>query len=289
MLNGDRSTTSQETFRPTHPDVPSMGHAVLVFMLGLAVLYFSRDFGPFTSKVIHLLIYVLAPLWVCYMFQFDVRRTFFIRFPGWRSWLGIIIGSVSMFAVLTSLQSLLWTVPSLQPSPDVLRQHYYKLWEMFGADIWSLVLIIGIFIPICEELLFRGFFLRAIRESSNSFVAILVIGLFFGLLHPPRISQILISVFGIYLGCVLWFSKSVISSIMIHMLYNCFVLASWDLMFQEPESILALIPPPYRTAAAVAVVLLLIGSLYLFYTDEPAETDEQKQDQPGNELYPLFS
>lgn len=288
MLNGDRSKTSQETFRPTHPDVPSMGHAVLVFMLGLAVLYFSRGVEPFKSKIIHLLLYVLAPLWVCYMFQFDVRRTFFIRFPGWRSWLGMIIGSISMFALLTILQSLLWTVPSLQPSQNVLRQLYDKFWEIFGADIWSLVLVIVIFIPICEELLFRGFFLRALRESSNSFVAILVIGLFFGLLHPPRISQILISIFGIYLGCVVWFSRSIISSIIIHMLHNFLVLASWNLMYQEPESILARIPPPYRTAGIVAVVLGLIGSLYLFYTDEPAETDEQSHAQPENELYPLF-
>lgn len=291
-MNGESTNQNDTSFRPSHPDLPSLTHALLVFMVGIAVLYYAASWtSGFNTKLIELLSYLLIPLWACYMFQFDVNRTFFIRFPGWRSWCGMVLGAIGMLVLLTVLESLLWSVPALQPSTNELKQIQQQLQQVIGKNIWTIVFMVVIAIPICEELLFRGFLLRAIRESSNIVTSVILIGIFFGLLHRPDLSRILISLFGIYLGAAVWLSNSIITSIMIHMLHNYLILlVSGGLSAQvKPDFVFLELPLPYQIATAVGSVLVVFLSLYLFYSDSPSETRRDQSDFEENELYSLAS
>jgi membrane protease YdiL (CAAX protease family) len=77
--------------------------------------------------------------------------------------------------------------------------------------------------PIAEEFFFRGFMYRAIAERVHPIWAALISGSVFGAIHlggSPAVSVVVLSVFGVALGIVLWRTGSLIPCIMLHACNN---------------------------------------------------------------------
>jgi membrane protease YdiL (CAAX protease family) len=283
MFNGDQN---DQKLNLQHPDLPTIAHAVLVVMVGIGVLFFMG--GMLTNLQNILLtrvVFLLVPIWACYMFQFDVRRTLFTRWPGWRSMAGVVLGTTSMFVFLLILESILWNISELRPSAEALNKFAKQMEVIFDLEPWKVILLICVATPISEEILFRGFFLRAVRESLNAKAAIVLVGIFFGIVHFKWIP---LSLFGIYLGCVVWMSRSIVAPILIHAFHNTVVLitSGFSAGSMKPDSFAHHLDLSYKVAIVAGSLLLVYCSLHLFRQDR---NQRNHRDQSDQDLYNLMS
>ena len=94
-----------------------------------------------------------------------------------------------------------------------------------------LFLAIVIVAPIGEEILFRGFLQKFLEEYWKDITrAVLVTSLFFAMIHFNPFWTIQIYMLGVILGFLAWKTKSVISSILLHIVNNgsAFILTNID-------------------------------------------------------------
>ena len=74
--------------------------------------------------------------------------------------------------------------------------------------------------PFFEEIFFRGIFLQSLEQRFHPAVACIVSGLIFGIIHPGFISRFLVSFLGIYLAFLMQKTRSIITPIMVHFMFN---------------------------------------------------------------------
>ncbi|MBE5746019.1 MAG: CPBP family intramembrane metalloprotease, partial [Clostridiales bacterium] len=86
-----------------------------------------------------------------------------------------------------------------------------------------LILTMGIFAPITEEILFRGVIFGGLKNKGNKF-AIIISSLMFMLIHLNLHQTIYQFVLGIILALVVMYTNNIFSSILIHFINNTFVL-----------------------------------------------------------------
>lgn len=90
--------------------------------------------------------------------------------------------------------------------------------------LWMLLLVAGVLAPISEEILFRGFLLRALRRPIPSrAAAVLAASLLFGAVHPGLSSLLPIMWVGSVFALLFTTSKdrSLLSAMVCHALFNC--------------------------------------------------------------------
>lgn len=97
--------------------------------------------------------------------------------------------------------------------------------SMFRSQALGLTLYGVILGPIIEELLYRGIFMNYFwnrNDRTSDVLAVVTSGLFFGLLHEPRLSLFLVvyTVIGISFGVLYLKTKDIRCSMIAHMLYN---------------------------------------------------------------------
>jgi len=292
---GFNEQNRQDGLKLKHPDLPTMAHGVLVVMVCIGLLYFIQQWVEGVAAIILAnLLYVLVPVWACYMFRFDSERTLFLRSLRLRGYAGVLLGCLGGVVFILVLSTLLKSVPALAPSPDMERQFADQVEKIRSwGRVWYF-LILAVLIPVSEEILFRAFLLRSARETLGIVGSLLVTALFFGVLH--RISyarMILMFLFGLYLGVAVWESRSILASGLIHSLYNGFLLVMEEL---SPTTGAAVRPDDLyevgRTGKGLILVValfLMAGALYLFRQDRrEAEKHHQEPMEDGALYTPLF-
>lgn len=97
----------------------------------------------------------------------------------------------------------------------------YEVKEVLYFDhvIWTFFSV-GLLIPILEELFFRGLLLNRLSKMKAPFFAIFLQALFFSVSHMDLKQGAYLFVLGIVAGLVVYKTKSVISAIIIHMVFN---------------------------------------------------------------------
>jgi membrane protease YdiL (CAAX protease family) len=79
--------------------------------------------------------------------------------------------------------------------------------------------------PFIEEVVFRGYFYRIIKRISNTWTAVIFIGLFFGMLHVEQYwgdwaAIFMIGIIGLVLTWVRAWAGTVVAGIVMHYVYN---------------------------------------------------------------------
>lgn len=159
-------------------------------------------------------------------------------------WLNALIPVPEMFSEFQSTQ--------MKMIEDFLRGDHLLLLTLFH---------VGVVPAICEEVLYRGYVMRAFQKSWGVVPAILISGLLFGMYHVQLSNLLPLATIGIVLGYITWVSESIYPAMLAHFINNggSVVVGSYypDTAFAEltPESM----PPIW------AVVLSVIISAYLMY------------------------
>ena len=103
---------------------------------------------------------------------------------------------------------------------------------------WLILVSLALVPAVCEELLFRGYLMRALLAVASPRKAIVTSALLFGVFHVLTTSvlgteRLLPSTFlGLILGWVCWRSRSILPSILLHACHNGLLLMI--LYYQEP-------------------------------------------------------
>jgi membrane protease YdiL (CAAX protease family) len=114
------------------------------------------------------------------------------------------------------------------------RSPIYRLLPSVHAagDVALLGLIVGIVVPIGEEVFFRGLVLGALRRALNRHAAVAVSALFFAAAHLQLVELLPILILGLVLGYLYEFTGSLVPGMIAHGVNN---LAALFLFYQGPS------------------------------------------------------
>ncbi len=119
-----------------------------------------------------------------------------LHFSGWSQWVESEVGG-DMQAVVKQMTQV--------SSSEV------KWWLIFSAIIVA---------PVCEELVFRGFIFGVLRDLVNPSFAIVLSGVFFGLVHSNLLSLPSLCFLGSLLALLYHLTRSIWAPILCHFLFN---------------------------------------------------------------------
>jgi len=115
---------------------------------------------------------------------------------------------------------------SLLPIPELFSEMQMSQYEMIENFLTSEgVLLFGLFhialVPsLCEEVLFRGYILRAFEKSWGIVAGVVVSGIIFGMFHLQLGNILPLATLGILLGLMTWLSGSIWPAVLAHFINN---------------------------------------------------------------------
>ncbi|PKM51574.1 MAG: hypothetical protein CVV02_06480 [Firmicutes bacterium HGW-Firmicutes-7] len=101
-----------------------------------------------------------------------------------------------------------------------LKPYYESFHGIYKSGVMSTIIIIGICIPIFEELVFRGYIMGRLIQVGSHWFAIIIQGLLFSLLHFQLIQGMSVLLLGLISGYVVNKTKTLYSGILIHIIFN---------------------------------------------------------------------
>lgn len=91
-----------------------------------------------------------------------------------------------------------------------------------GVDLLLTTLGVAVLVPIAEELLFRGIITEEIRRVAPDWLAILLGGVIFALVHGNIVQILYVLPLGLLLGAAYIWSNSIWVPILMHVIFNFF-------------------------------------------------------------------
>lgn len=172
--------------------------------------------------------------------------------PVGRLW-GLLAAAVAVDLVLEMSTLILWLKWAGPPAPQENSLAPY----MNNPEGWlSLVVLMGIIVPIVEEVAFRGFLQRRMSERVSPTTAVVVTAFLFTLIHFNIWGMVSLFVGGLALGYVAYSAGTVWASIVLHGGWNVF------LLFMEGANIeradLLAVPAALPAAAFVAAGIVYV-------------------------------
>lgn len=152
------------------------------------------------------------------------RRSFFMEKPSGFAWFSF---PVIAFAVIGISQIYLVFVEGLAkwiPSISESMTEYDSKMEL-SVQGWEWILYgigVCIFVPVVEEIVFRGLIMGEFFQTMPPPVGILLSAVIFGVSHIQLIQIGYAFIGGLVLACAYYFSGSILIPCLIHMQYNFF-------------------------------------------------------------------
>lgn len=131
---------------------------------------------------------------------------------------GFWIAGLGLIAAIDALMRLIG-IEFLSPP-----QNASEALESFGGNLLPAMIAVGVFVPIGEELFFRGFILPAVRNRWGPVAAVLISAMLFALFHVDPGLYLPTFILGVSLGAARVWTGSLWPSIMIHMAQNILAL-----------------------------------------------------------------
>jgi sodium transport system permease protein len=272
-------------WRAAERGVPLPAEA-MVFIAGIALLYFhvgtrlqgaNGETGLLISQWLLLggsavAFAVLGP--------YDVRKTLAIRAPRPRALLAaalIALGGIPVGWAIVWLEMQIFEGGGLQ-SLSYLQEMLTAtdtqraLWLLFVAAVTP---------AVCEELVFRGVLLQSLSREERAWRAVLISAAIFGGFHlsfETALRFLPTAWIGLLMGWVVWHSRSIFASMLMHFINNAFVVV---LLWQPGVQRLAFRGEglAWPTVAAGAA-LLVLGLRLLPRRDAPPISSSATGDNP---------
>lgn len=141
-------------------------------------------------------------------------------------WYLIAVVSGSLFIIIQS--PLKWIYNLIFGTDYYIEYHFDGLVELMDINVLSTIL----FIPIAEELFFRGCIQEELQKKLKIWIAIIIASIFFALIHAPYLylfwseyipewHSFYLTLFGgLISGIIYYKSESIIPSIIFHVFWN---------------------------------------------------------------------
>jgi sodium transport system permease protein len=171
-----------------------------------------------------------ASLLMARHYRLNLRHAFSLRLPKPAVWLGVLAGVPGGF--LTALAAFQVANRFIPAPADIVETFTGAL---FPAHIpfYQVLFFLTVLPGICEELTFRGVLLHGLRRRMHPALAVLAVGLVFGIFHVALFRLVPTAVLGILFGGVTLLTGSILPAMLWHCLNNALGLLVYKFRFPE--------------------------------------------------------
>jgi membrane protease YdiL (CAAX protease family) len=142
----------------------------------------------------------------------------------------VVAAAVPMYIITTFL---FWILSFISSSHSIDVSKYSELLKIENSNIVLIILLYAVVPAICEEILFRGYFLKVFRKYGI-ITALIFPALMFGVFHFQYIKVLPVFISGIWLGFLAIKTKNIILPIAAHFLHNFIVILSVNFKEYDP-------------------------------------------------------
>jgi len=186
------------------------------------------------------------------------------------------------FLLIIAAQPAVWFLSWLNamiPVPEFFSNMQNTQMQMIenylrGDHLMVITLFHVALVPaICEEILYRGYVMRAFQKSWGVLSAIIISGLFFGLYHVQLSNLLPLATLGMLFAYVTWASESIYPAIVAHLVNNggSVLMGTYypESAFSEmtPEAM----PPVWAVIPSLLITAYIVYWLYNQHTKQPAK------------------
>lgn len=142
----------------------------------------------------------------------DLKEQFPFREITWRA---VVLSVPIMFCILPVIAVCNLFTMQFVPNTVDMASNYILQWP-----VWVMVPIMGIYGPLCEEMVFRGYIYQSFRRSAGVMASALMSALLFGLIHLNLNQACYAFVIGIFFALAAEATGSITMPFIMHALFN---------------------------------------------------------------------
>ncbi|WP_052406588.1 CPBP family intramembrane glutamic endopeptidase [Clostridium culturomicium] len=181
-------------------------------------------------------------------------KDFGLKNKNTKNWIISIFLGLAVWLINTGIVSLVQDLGFMQKSFQTFNELTSSTVQ---GTIFMTILAGGIIVPFTEEFLFRGIVQRTLSKSMSVKTAIIIQGVLFGIYHGNVIQGLYATFLGIVFGYVVYKSKSLWTSVIMHMVNNT---TAFIICYVLPQSIDNL--TGYIVFALIGMVILVVSLSY---------------------------
>jgi hypothetical protein len=201
------------------PDISDMDDIMAAFTERLDLVFIGNSFAQLT------VIFGVSLLLVR-LHAVKGERKAFIRWQKGNQTMLVSALTVVLIIAAQPVVALLGWLNAQIPVPEFFSEAQNTMLEMITSFLKTenaLILgfiHIGLVPSLCEEVMFRGYLMRALEKSGGIIVALVVSSLLFGAFHLQLTNLLPLATLGFLLAYVTWITDSLIPAMIAHLVNN---------------------------------------------------------------------
>lgn len=202
--------------------IPSVSESLLVLVVALILMVYVGGFLSLRKPVFGVIwpqVFIgLLPVLACLYIKADMKKVFLVRLPRPGQLLGAVLlwlGTGSGVLILSNLLSMVFP-----DSSQNLNDEYMMILD--GIPFAGGLFLIAFLPAVCEELMYRGYILTAMKQKMTLAKAIFLVSFLFGFSHLSLIKLIPTMLLGVALAYAAEKTGSIFVSSLMHFLNNGF-------------------------------------------------------------------
>lgn len=136
------------------------------------------------------------------------------------SFLNVLLCVLMGIGFSVGIGFILYLLNSIEAFRQVLDKYSELTGNLMNTGFLSLLLSVGILIPVFEEILFRGFIFMKLKNAMKITLAVVLQAVIFGVYHMNMVQAAYATLLGIIFAVVYLKTGSIISSMLIHISLN---------------------------------------------------------------------
>ncbi|TYT75114.1 ABC transporter permease subunit [Desulfobotulus mexicanus] len=192
--------------------------AIMWAMLLYFALNFSEELGLVMQIFINMgVIFMGGSVLLLWRYRLPPVATLSLRRVRPVVWPAVFLG---VPAAMLAGHGLFWLTSLVLPmSPDALEA-FNRAMLPDNLSLWALLLLIGLFPAVCEELAFRGLLLHGLRSRYRFWGVVFLNGLIFGLFHVDLFRIVPTAFLGMIFAMITLLTGSIFPAMLWHGLNN---------------------------------------------------------------------
>ena len=202
-------------------DVLNLQFIMVYFVFMIIALYYiggSWQLKDMMNGMIktQLLLILLPVLLIMRISKTDIKSNFRFNYTNPLNFLLVLIASLPLLLLAGLLGQL---INAVFPVSESYLEAMQNLITIQDSGIWFTIFVVGVLPGICEEVMFRGFVLSALRKKGIWY-GIILTAILFGAFHLDPFRFLPVTLLGIWLGFIAVKTNSIYVPILAHFAQN---------------------------------------------------------------------
>ncbi len=241
-------------------DVLNLQFVIVYFVIMIIALYYlggSWQLKDMMNGLIktQILLILLPVILILRLSKTDIKSTLRLSYTNPLNFLLVLIAALPLLILSGILGQL---INYVFPVSEAYLQAFQNLVTVQGNGLWFTIFVVGVLPGICEEVMFRGFILSALRKKGLWY-GIILSAILFGSFHLDPFRFLPVTLLGIWLGYLAVKTNSLYVPILAHFAQNSLAILITN--YAEKVSFIKFIIKDDEIAYWVVIPALLI--LYL--------------------------